>query len=137
MEATAALYKAGKVKKIILSGDNSRKDYNEVGDMKDSLIAMGIPESALLPDYAGFRTLDSICRAKSLYGAEKLLIISQHFHCRRAIFLADHYGISAAGFAAKDVPLRICYKMLFREPLACFKACLDLWLLQTKPKFAR
>lgn len=137
MEAAALLYKKGRIRKIIVSGDNSRKDYNEVKDMQETLLAMGVPEKAIFPDYAGFRTLDSICRAKSLYKAEKILIISQHFHCRRALFLADHFGVEARGFAAKDVPLRICWKMVIREPLACVKACLDLWLLKTKPKFAK
>src|SRR5688572_22923255 len=74
MDSAAALYKAGRVKHFVLSGDNSRDNYNEPGDMKSSLIERGVPASAMTLDYAGFRTLDSIVRAKEIFGITKCVI---------------------------------------------------------------
>ena len=84
IRAAADLYRAGKIRKIIVSGDNSRTDYNETGDMKRELVAEGIPADDVLMDYAGFRTLDSVVRARNLYGATELTVISQMFHVERA-----------------------------------------------------
>lgn len=135
IDAAVRLYQAGKIRKIIVSGDNGRPVYNEPDDMKADLMKAGIPEDVILSDYAGFRTLDSVMRARSLFGTEQFTVISQRFHCERAIYLARAKRLDAVGFAAEDPPLRFQYKNMLREPLACFKAWLDIHLLGTRPKF--
>ena len=135
IEAAAQLYKAGKIQHIIASGDNHTRFYNEPIDMKRALMAQGIPQEAITLDYAGFRTLDSIVRCKKIFSQEDIIIISQAFHNKRALFISDFYNIQAIGFNAKDIPLRIDKKTKIREYFARFKAVLDLYILHTPPKF--
>lgn len=134
VDATIALFKAGKISYVIVSGDNSTKDYDEPTDFKRDLVEGGIPEERIFLDYAGFRTLDSVVRAKAIFGQTNITIISQQFHNERAIFLADHFGIEAMGFNATDVPSRFGMKVKAREYLARTKVFWDI-LLQVKPKF--
>ncbi|WPO82515.1 ElyC/SanA/YdcF family protein [Chryseobacterium sp. JJR-5R] len=134
IEATWELYKSGRIQYIIASGDNSRKDYNEPEDMKQALIGKGIPEGHIFMDFAGFRTLDSIVRAKEIFGQHKIIVISQKFHNERAVFLARQNGIDAFGFNAADVNKYAGFKTNVREYLAKSKAYLDL-LLGVEPKF--
>ena len=129
VNATVELYNAGKIEYVLVSGDNSRKDYDEPSDFKNDLIAKGIPENRIFLDYAGFRTLDSIVRAKEIFSQSSLTIISQKFHNERAIYIANHYNIKAIAYNAKDV-----FKRPFREYLARTKASLDL-VFNMKPKF--
>jgi SanA protein len=135
IEAAAALYKAGKIHLIIVSGDNHKKEYDEATDMRDALIALGVPEAAITLDYAGFRTLDSVVRCKKIFGTDKITIISQKFHNQRALFIAAKYGIDAIAFNAQDVPSRYALKTSVREYFARFKAVLDLYVVHTAPKF--
>lgn len=100
IDAAVKLYNAGKIEFILVSGDNSRKDYDEPSDFKNDLIARGIPEDKIVLDYAGFRTLDSVVRAKEIFGQTSITFISQKFHNQRAIYLAEHYDIKAVGFNA-------------------------------------
>ena len=138
IDAAVKLYRTGKVKKILVSGDNSRADYNEPGDMKRALLECGIPEEDILQDFAGFRTLDSIVRARDVFQIPDCTVVSQHFHCKRAVYLAEGHGMTEViGFAAEDVPVRFRVKRFFREPLACLKAWLDIHLLKTKPRFEK
>ena len=95
VEAAAALFKAKKVDFILISGDNSRKGYDEPTDMKEALVAQGIPSDKIYLDYAGFRTLDSVIRAKEIFSLTELTVVSQAFHNQRAIYLAQKYGINA------------------------------------------
>lgn len=134
IQATWDLYKGGKIQYIIASGDNSRKDYNEPEDMQQALIRKGIPQDHIFMDFAGFRTLDSVVRAKEIFGQQKVIIISQKFHNERAIFLARQNGIDAFGFNAEDVNKYAGFKTNMREYLAKSKAYLDL-LLGVEPKF--
>ena len=136
VHAAAALYRAGKIRKIIVSGDNSRTDYNETGDMKRELIAEGVSEEDVLSDYAGFRTLDSVVRARNLFGASEITVISQRFHCERAIYLASEHGIDAIGLVADEVaPRSIRVKLAVREAFARVLAVIDTEILKTKPHF--
>ena len=137
IRAAVLLYKAGKVKKIIVSGDNRRKEYNEPQDMKEALMAEGVPGAAILMDFAGFRTLDSVVRARNVFGVSTFTVISQKFHCERAVYLARARDLDAVGFAAEEVPARFRFKNAFREPLARVKAFLDLHLLRTRPRFEK
>lgn len=134
IKATADLYKSGKIQYIIVSGDNSTKDYNEPEDMQLALMKYGIPQDHIFLDFAGFRTLDSVVRAKEIFGQQKIVIISQKFHNERAVFLAKQNGIEAFGYNAEDVNKYAGFKTNMREYLAKAKAYLDL-LLGIEPKF--
>jgi SanA protein len=135
IDAAVQLYKAGKIKHIIASGDNRSRFYNEPLEMKKSLMEHGIPKQAITLDYAGFRTLDSVVRCKKVFLQDDIIIVSQAFHNQRAIFIGDFYDIQAIGFNAKDVPFMVDQKTPIREYLARFKAFLDLYFLKTQPKF--
>ena len=97
IDASAELYHKNKVSYLLLSGDNRKQDYNEPEAMRDSLIAKDVPEEAIILDYAGFRTLDSVVRAKEVFGQDSITIVSQLFHNERAIYIADQRGINAMG----------------------------------------
>ena len=135
MEAAAALFKARKVKALIVSGDNGTQGYDEPTDMKRVLMQMGVPAEKVVCDYAGFRTLDSVVRAKEVFGQQRMIFVSQRFHNARAIYLAQAFGIEAYGMDAKDVPVALSVKTFLREKLACVKAVLDVNVLGTQPRF--
>ncbi len=132
IDACARLYAAGKMDRIIISGDNHVVTYNEPEAMRDSLVARGIPSEVIFLDYAGFRTLDSVVRAKEIFGQRSLLIVSQRFHNERAVFLAGRKGIDAIGFNAQTPSTH--FKVRFREVFARVKVFLDL-LLAKQPHF--
>lgn len=132
--AAVELYKAGKIKYILISGDNRREDYNEPEEMKKALMQKGIPEKFIYLDYAGFRTLDSVIRAKEVFGQNQLTIISQRFHNERAIYLAERNGINAIGYNAKDVNAYAGLKTNIRELLARVKMFIDL-AIDKQPHF--
>ena len=134
IDAAAELFKAGKIQNIIVSGDNSVEHYNEPEDMKFALIAAGIPENKIFEDFAGFRTLDSVVRAKEIFGQNSYIIISQKFHNERAVFLARENGINAFGYNAKDVNKYAGLKTNLREYLARVKVFVD-FLTGKEPKF--
>lgn len=127
MEAAARLYREGKIKFLILSGNHDSVFYNEPNDMKQSLMSLGVPENIMTLDFAGFRTYDSIIRCKEVFNQSKFTIISQPTHNARALFLAQQVGIDAVAFAAQDVPTG--YKTYIREYFARPKAIIDVYLL--------
>jgi SanA protein len=132
LEAAEALYKSGKVKYLLLSGDNGSIYYNEPMTMKRDLVARGIPAERIYLDYAGFRTLDSVVRCRAVFGQQRFLIVSQGFHTARAVHIARHLGMDAESFDAQ--PVAMSPRMWLREKLARFKMTLDL-LWGTQPKF--
>ena len=134
IEAAAKLFQSGKVKGILVSGDNATRWYNEPIAMRKDLIAAGVPAEFITLDYAGFRTLDSVVRAKEVFGQEHLIIVSQRFHAERAIFLARHFGIDAVGLAAEDPQDSGIMKVRAREVLARLVAVLDI-VINRGPKF--
>ena len=134
INATVALYNAKKIEFILVSGDNSTQYYNEPTVFKKDLIKAGIPSEKIFLDYAGFRTLDSMVRAKEVFGLERVTVISQKFHNERAIYLAHHKGLNAIGYNAKDVQIKFGLKVQIREYLARVKVFVDL-ALNTQPKF--
>ena len=136
IEAAVQLYQAKKIQYILVSGDNHRNDYNEPEEMKKALIKKGIPETSILMDYAGFRTLDSVVRAKTVFGKERFMIISQRFHNERALYLAQYNHIEAVGFNAQDVTAYYGLKTRVREYLARLKLFIDWWL-EVNPKFLK
>ena len=135
INAAVNLYKYGKIKHILVSGDNRLENYNEPKQMQSVLMERGIPEHAITLDYAGFRTLDSVVRGKKVFGQNKFIIISQRFHIERALFIADKYDIEAIGFSAQDPPKKYSTKTKIREVFAKTKAVIDLYLINKNPKF--
>jgi SanA protein len=136
MAAAVALYQAGKVKAFIVSGDNATHQYDEPTAMKADLVALGIPADIIYCDYAGFRTLDSVLRAETIFDQKRFLIVSQHFHNERAIFLARQHGLEPEGFDAKDVSRQFAPTTFYRELLARVQAVIDVLVLDKQPKFA-
>jgi SanA protein len=136
IDAVVKLFNAGKVKAILVSGDNGTKYYDETTTMRDDLVARGIPSKYITLDYAGFRTLDSIVRAEAIFDLEDYIIVSQRFHLERAIYIAHAKGQKVLGFVAKDFKNTIWAKrMEHRELLARAKAFLDIYVLGKEPKF--
>lgn len=134
VEAAAALWKAGKIRTLIVSGDNRAHDYNEPEKMKRALVRLGVPAQHIICDYAGLRTLDSVVRAKKIFGLNSILFISQRFQNQRAIYIAKAHGLNALGHNARDVGPGNGIKTRFREIGARVKMWLDVNILDTEPK---
>ncbi len=134
VQAAYDLYASGKIEKILISGDNSKKDYNEPEDMKLALMALGIPENDIHLDFAGFRTLDSVIRAHKVFGQNKFTLISQKFHNERALYIAQRLGLKAVAYNAQDVNINRGFKTQLREKLARVKVFLD-FIFGKKPKY--
>lgn len=136
IRACASLYKAKKISKILISGDNCTKGYNEPESMKQALMKQEVPEKDIILDYAGFRTLDSIIRAREVFGQEKFTIISQQFHNERAVYLALANGMDVVAFNAKQINgTQTEFKTGYlREGFARIKMFIDIWFGK-QPKF--
>ncbi|NBG65010.1 SanA/YdcF family protein [Acidiluteibacter ferrifornacis] len=135
IDAASQLFYSQKIDYILVSGDNATKQYNEPITIKKELIKHGIPEDRIVLDYAGFRTFDSMIRAKEVFGQQELIVISQPFHNERAIFIGRKNGMDVIGYNAKDVSDYSGFKTQLREKFARVKVLLDIYLLNTKPKF--
>ncbi len=131
LQAAAELYHAGKVQTLVVSGaDSPKKFYNEIPAMIKGLVALGVPEDDIIGDGKGVRTLDSILRMRDVFGCDDFITISQRDHVERALYLADHHGISTIGFEAGIQPPG-CYpdELLASElygELSNVKAILDI-----------
>lgn len=134
IEAAHTLFSSGKIDYILVSGDNSTHYYNEPKKFKDDLISIGIPKNRIILDYAGFRTLDSVVRAKEVFGEDNVTIISQRFHNERALYIACIHNIKAIAYNAKDVTDKYGLKVHLREYLARVKVFID-FLFNVQPKF--
>ena len=135
MNTAARLYHEGKVRHLLVSGDNGHVGYDEPTWMRDALIERGVPLSAITLDYAGFRTLDSMARAKSVFGLQRFTIVTDDFHMARSIFLARSYGLEVVGFPSERVAYWWSKKVRTRELASRTVACLEVYLLHTKPHF--
>ncbi len=129
IKTAASLYKEGKVTHFLLSGDNRSKYYNEPMEMKKALVKQGVPDSVITLDYAGLRTLDSIVRSKEIFGQDKITIITQPFHCNRALFISRFYHIDAVAIQAIEPSPEAMVKVYVREYFARTKAIIDLYVL--------
>ena len=134
IDAATALIRAGKISYLVISGDNSRKDYNEPRQMKDDLVKNGIDSTIIYLDYAGFRTFDSMIRLKEVFGQTSVTVISQPFHNERAIYIASRNGIAAIGYNARDVSRNLGWKVQLREKLARVKVFVDN-MINTRPRY--
>lgn len=134
VDAAVQLSKARKIEFILVSGDNSLNTYNEPLKFKKDLMKEGIPENKIYLDYAGFRTLASVVRAKKVFGINKFTIISQKSHNERALFLAKHFNIEAVAFNAQNVYGKNAIKTRVRGSFAKVKAVLDI-IFNVEPKY--
>ncbi|MFR3707614.1 MAG: ElyC/SanA/YdcF family protein [Enterobacter hormaechei] len=119
-------YNSGKVNYLLLSGDNALQSYNEPVTMRKDLIAAGVDPADIVLDYAGFRTLDSIVRTRKVFDTNDFIIITQRFHCERALFIALHMGIQAQCYAVPSPKDMLSVRV--REFGARFSALADLYL---------
>lgn len=130
IDAAEQLYKSGKIKKILISGDeNSLDGVNEVVCMKDSLVARGVDSTHIILDGKGYRTLDAVWRAVKIYDVHSFVVISQKFHNERAIYLAEHLGLEThdiTGFNAADSKSSTAIITFVREWFARDKVFYDL-----------
>jgi SanA protein len=124
--AAADLYAAGKVDKLLLSGDHGRWSYDEVGTMRRALLARGIPARDLFTDHAGFDTWDSAQRARRVFGVDSVIVVTQRFHLSRALYAAHRAGLQATGYAADRRSYgRVMARLRVREALARVKVVAD------------
>ena len=135
IQAAAQLYQLGKVKKLIVSGANPDSTYNEPRQMRKELLKAGVPSEAITMDFAGFRTLDSIARAKAVFGLDRVTVITQGYHAYRAVFIAKKLDIKVAAYAAPGDSPPLWTRNKLREIFARVKAVLDIYVLRTAPKF--
>lgn len=135
IQATADLYHAGKISNVLVSGENSSVEYDEPTAMKQALMAMGVPDSVIYLDYAGFRTIDSIIRAKEIFGRDNVTVISQPFHNTRALYIARHYGLHAIAYNAQDLGGGYGLRQQIRERGARMKLFAELYLMRYSPHF--
>ncbi|MBI5451216.1 MAG: YdcF family protein [Gammaproteobacteria bacterium] len=128
MDTAARLYHSGRVEYLILSGSSDGKYYDEPKQMKKALLAQGVPEDRLWLDRNGDRTLMSVERARRHFAVNQMVIVSQAFHAKRALFLARHAGVEAVAFIAPDLPFSEGWRIRTREYLAWARAIADVYL---------
>ncbi len=135
VETGAQLFFAGKVEKLLMSGDNRTLDHNEPEAMRQYAIKLGVPSSAIVMDYAGRRTYDTCYRAKAIFGLDSVLLVTQGFHLPRALFLCNALGLKAAGVEANNhhywPPLLLIWNV--REQLATVGAFVDVYVSRPLP----
>ncbi len=130
VDAAVALYRAGKVRRILMSGDNSDPFHDETGAMRRRAASQGVPPAALVEDPAGYSTYDSCIRARDVFGVRRAILVTQRFHLPRALYLANAVGIDAWGVAADEG----------REPRSAyavrelFSRALALWTVLLHPR---
>ena len=135
VETAVRLYRDGKVEKLLMSGDNSVEYYNEPEAMRQYAVLLGVPDQAIVLDYAGRRTYDTCFRAKAIFGVKSALLVTQKFHLPRALFLCNMLGLPASGVEANNLNYRNVSLLIWniREQLATTAAFLDLYVDKPSP----
>ena len=134
LEKGIELYESGASARLLMSGDHGRSEYDEVNTMKAFAVEQGVPSEAGFMDHAGFSTYDSIYRAKDVFQAEKIIVVSQEYHLSRALYIAERLGLDAYGVAAADISYQGATYRSLREAAARGKDFLLAWV-QPQPKF--
>ncbi|MEU3410194.1 SanA/YdcF family protein [Streptomyces sp. NPDC006658] len=134
LDAAATLYRAGRVEVVLVTGDNSREDYDEPDAMRAYLTRHGVPDGRIVGDYAGFDTWDSCVRAKRIFGVDRAVLISQDFHIRRAVALCEAAGVDSYGVGVAAEHDATWYYGGTRELFAAGKAALDA-VFRPDPRF--
>lgn len=135
IDAAVELWEAGKVKCLLVSGDNRDRYYNEPNKMRNALIERGVPKEVIVRDFAGLRTLDTVVRAKEVFRAPSVILISQQFHNERAAYIAHNEGLEFVGYNARDLDGGAGLKTRLREVAARVKMWLDVRVLDTGPRY--
>lgn len=133
--AAVELYQLGRVKHLIVSGANPDASYNEPRRMWQALTAAGVPAQAITMDFAGLRTFDSVARAKLVFGLTRVTLITQDYHAYRALFIAKKLGLQPVAYAPAGESSGPAFRPYMREVAARVWAILDLYLLDTSPRF--
>lgn len=135
VETAVELYENGKVEKLLMSGDNRFVDYNEPEAMRQYALSLGVPNEAIVLDYAGRRTYDTCYRAKEIFGVDSAILVTQGFHLPRALFLCNSFGVEAVGVKADNYyylkRLRLIWNA--REILATAQAVWDVYVEHPMP----
>ncbi|WP_077795909.1 vancomycin high temperature exclusion protein [Streptomyces sp. JHA26] len=134
LDAAAGLYRAGRIEVVLVTGDNSREEYDEPDAMRAYLVRHGVPDGRIVSDYAGFDTWDSCVRAKKIFGVDRAVLISQGFHIRRAVALCQEAGVASYGVGVDAEHDLTWYYGGAREVLAAGKAALDA-VFEPDPRF--
>ncbi len=129
------LYRMGKVRRILVTGDNGTNQYDEVTVMQRWLLARGVPAAAVQRDHAGFRTLDSMARAAQVFRVRHAVVCTQRFHLARSMFLARRYGLDAVGAEADRRPYQKALRDAVREVAARAVAVSDVFITRRRPRF--
>ena len=135
VETAAQLYFAGKVEKLLMSGDNRFVDYNEPEAMRQYARSLGVPEEAIVLDYAGRRTYDTCYRARDIFGVESAILVTQKFHLSRALFICNALGVKATGVEANNYYYLKRSRLFWniREQLATVTAFWDVYFKKPLP----
>ncbi|MFJ3641846.1 vancomycin high temperature exclusion protein [Streptomyces sp. NPDC090108] len=134
LDAAARLYREGRIEVVLVTGDNSREDYDEPDAMRAYLTRHGVPRARIVSDYAGFDTWDSCVRARKIFGVDRAVLISQGFHIRRAVALCEAAGVDSYGLGVDDKHDATWYYGGTREVFAAGKAALDA-VFRPDPQF--
>lgn len=134
LDAAAELYRARRVRCLLVSGDHGSRYYNEVEAMRKGLIRRGVPAARIAMDHAGFRTLDSLVRARKVFGVTSAVVVTDGFHLPRSLYLAGSNGINAVGLSSAPISTRIAPRPAKREIAARALMMIDMFLGR-QPKF--
>ncbi|WP_033211130.1 SanA/YdcF family protein [Streptomyces bikiniensis] len=128
LDTAAELYRTGRVRVLLVTGDNSRTAYDEPSAMRAYLTERGVPDGRIVSDYAGFDTWDSCVRARKVFGVDRAVLVTQDFHVKRAVALCGRAGVDAYGVGVAEPRDRTWYYGTTREVFAAGKAALDAGL---------
>lgn len=137
MDTAIALFEAGKVNRILVSGDNRADHYDEPGAMRDYAVGRGVPATAVQPDQAGLRTYDTCYRAREIFQLDQAILVTQAFHLPRALFTCRQLGLDAVGVVADQRPYRGARWYEIRETAATMRALWDVLRREPPPALAR
>jgi len=139
VSAAASLYFDEKVEKLLMSGDHRFATYNEPGAMREYALSLGVPDEAIVLDYAGRRTYDTCYRAKHIFGLQKVVLVSQGFHLPRAIYTCNHLGLPAVGVPSDLHPYRRLSRLYWslREMPAMLMALWEVHVTRPLPVLGR
>lgn len=138
VSAAVELYKLGKVRKLLMTGDNSRINYNEVVAMKNYAVEKGVPEKDITLDYAGFSTYESCYRAKEIFGVQQAVLVTQNFHLHRAAYICNQLGVDSIGLGTPDWETYRSHTIFyysFREFFSTLNALAEVHITRPKPTF--
>ena len=133
VEAAVDLYRAGRVGRVIFSGDKRFANYNEPGTMQDYALSLGLPQEAIVLDYAGRRTYDSCYRARDIFGVREVVLVTQRYHLPRALYICEHLGLEAVGYVADRRPYVYMRSYWAREVPALWLSWWELWVTHPVP----